>query len=341
MEPWVREALLQERLPGGKARCLTCERRCLLLPGQRGFCRTRENRDGRIYTLVYGLLSAISLNPMEKKPFYHLHPGDHALTCGTWSCNFPCPWCQNWEISKSAPDPARGEGYFSPRDFVELARRSGAQGVSLSFNEPTLLLEWAVELFPLAHEAGLHTDYVTNGYMTEEALELLVASGLDGVNIDLKGSGEAVRRFCQADVEKVWRNARFCRARGVHVEVTTLVIPGVNDSEEDLRGIAARIAQELGPSTPWHVTRYFPAYAFRAPPTPVAVLERAQEIGHRAGLKYVYVGNVPGHPGQHTYCPGCRALLLEREGVALVRRHVPGPRCPRCGEFIPLREGKK
>lgn len=341
MEPWVREALLQEELPGGRARCLTCEHRCLLEPGQRGFCRTRENRGGRIHTLVYGLLSAISLNPMEKKPFYHLYPGDLALTCGTWSCNFTCPWCQNWEISKSLPDPMRGEGFFAPQDFVELARRMGAQGVSLSFNEPTLLLEWAVEVFPLAHQAGLHTNYVTNGYMTKEALELLVAAGLDGVNIDLKGSGEAVQRFCGADQEKVWRNARLFKSLGVHVEVTTLVIPGVNDREQDLRRIAERIATDLGPQTPWHVTRYFPAYEFRAPPTPLATLEHAQAIGHEVGLEYVYIGNVPGHPGQNTYCPGCKALLLEREGLKLVRRNLQGHRCPRCGELIPLRENAK
>lgn len=278
---------------------------------------------------------------MEKKPFYHLYPGHLALTCGSWSCNFTCPWCQNWEISKRPPDPQGGAGYFSPQEFLDLAKGLNAQGVSLSFNEPTLLLEWAVELFPLARQAGLHTNYVTNGYMTEEALELLVAAGLDGVNVDLKGAAEAVRRFCQADQEKVWRNARLFKEKGVHVEVTTLVIPGVNDAEEDLVRIAERIVAELGPLIPWHVTRYFPAYEFRAPPTPVPVLERAQEIGFKVGLQYVYVGNVPGHPGQNTYCPGCKALLLEREGVSLVRRWIEGMRCPRCGEFIPIRGVKE
>lgn len=341
MEPWVREALLQESLPHGEARCLTCERRCSLKPGQRGFCQTRENRDGRIFTLVYGLLSSISLNPMEKKPFYHLFPGEVALTCGTWSCNFSCPWCQNWQISKRPPSPDLGEGFFSPQDFLELAKATGAQGLSLSFNEPTLLLEWAVELFPLAKAAGLHTTLVTNGYMTEEALELFAAAGLDGVNIDLKGSAEAVRRFCQAEQEKVWRNARLFKAREIHVEVTTLVIPGVNDEEGDLRAIAERIASELGPDTPWHVTRYFPAYEFRAPPTPIATLERACEIGMAAGLKYVYIGNVPGHPRQNTYCPNCKALLLERDGLSLLRQQLLGSRCPRCGELLPLRLPRK
>ncbi|MCS7240741.1 MAG: radical SAM protein, partial [Candidatus Bipolaricaulota bacterium] len=223
----MREALLQETVTGGKARCLTCARRCLLRPGQRGFCGTRENRNGRIHTVVYGLLSSLSLNPMEKKPFYHLFPGDLALTCGTWSCNFTCPWCQNWEISKRLPAPDQGEGYFSPQAFVDLAKTMGAQGISLSFNEPTLLLEWAVEVFPLAHKAGLHTSFVTNGYMTEEAVETLVAAGLDGVNVDWKGGLAAVKHFCGAELEVVIQNTRLFKSLGVHVEITTLVIPTV------------------------------------------------------------------------------------------------------------------
>lgn len=333
----MREALLQEKLPGGKARCLTCARRCLLSPGQKGFCKTRENRDGKIVTLVYGLLSSISANPMEKKPFYHLFPGDLALTCGTWSCNFTCPWCQNWEISKCPPDPNLGYGYVSPEQFVRLAQEEGCQGVSLSFNEPTLLLEWAVELFPLAKQAGLHTTFITNGYMSEEALELLIAAGLDGANVDWKGGPEAVEKFCGADFETVVKNTRLLKLHNVHVEITTLVIPGVNDDEETLRFLAKLIAEELGSTTPWHVTRYFPAYQFRAPATPVSFLEKAKEIGEAAGLKFVYVGNVPGHPDQNTYCPSCKALLIERDGINLVASYIRSNICPRCQEGLPIR----
>lgn len=273
---------------------------------------------------------------MEKKPFYHLYPGDLALTCGTWSCNFTCPWCQNWEISRRPPDESLDYGFVPPREFVGLAKELGCQGVSVSFNEPTLLLEWAVELFPLAKSAGLHTNFVTNGYMTEEAVELLVAAGLDGANVDWKGGPEAVRQFCGADLEVVTRNSRLLKENGVHVEITTLVIPNVNDGEEDLRYLAQRIVQELGPATPWHVTRYFPAYKFAAPATPVSTLERAQRIGEEAGLRFVYIGNVPGHPGQHTYCPACRVLLLEREGVSLVASYLQGNVCPRCREVLPV-----
>ncbi len=333
----MREGLLQEKLPGGKARCLTCARRCVLAPGQKGFCKTRENRKGKIFTLVYGLLSAISVNPMEKKPFYHFYPGNLALTAGTWSCNFTCPWCQNWEITKKPPDPDAGCGYVSPEEFVRLAQEQGCQGVSLSFNEPTLLLEWAVDLFPLARRVGLHTSFVTNGYLSEEALEAVVAAGLDGANVDWKGGLEAVRNFCSGDSEVVVRNSKLLWSHGVHVEITTLVIPGVNDSPEDLRLLATRIVEELGPTTPWHVTRYFPAYRFRAPPTPISTLEMAKDVGEAAGLRFVYVGNVPGHAGQNTYCPACRALLLERDGVQLVKSYLQGHVCPRCREPIPLR----
>ncbi len=343
MEPWVREGLLQEKLPGGKARCLTCARRCLLAEGEKGFCKTRENRGGKIFTLTYGLLSAVSANPMEKKPFYHLYPGDFALTCGTWSCNFTCPWCQNWEISKRPPDPDQGFGYVPPEDFVRMAKEEGCQGVSLSFNEPTLLLEWAVELFPLAKKAGLHTTFVTNGYMTEEALEVLVAAGLDGANVDWKGGPAAVQKFCGANFQVVVKNSRILKDHGVHVEITTLIIPGVNDDEGTLRFLAERIVEELGSATPWHVTRYFPAHQFRTPPTPISVLERAKEIGEEAGLHFVYVGNVPGHPGQNTYCPSCKALLIERDGLSLLSPHIQANVCPRCQEGLPihLRPGKR
>lgn len=337
MEPWMREGVLQEKLPRGKARCLTCARRCVLAPGKKGFCQTRENRGGKIFTLVYGLLSSVSANPMEKKPFYHLFPGDIALTAGSWSCNFTCPWCQNWEISRRLPSPEEGIGYVPPEEFVHLAQEMGCQGVCLSFNEPTLLLEWALELFPLAQRAGLHTTLVTNGYMTEEALELLLAAGLDGVNVDWKGDPRTVRQFCGVDLEVVFRNSQAFERRGVHVEITTLVIPEVNDDERTLRFLAEQIVEGLGSTTPWHINRYFPAHQFRAPPTPIPLLEQAKTWGEAAGLRFVYIGNVPGHPDQHTYCPSCQALLIEREGMRLVNSHIQANICPRCQEGLPIR----
>jgi len=317
---------------GDKVRCLTCERRCELADGQVGWCRTRQNREGTLYTLIYGAVSSLSCNPIEKKPLYHFYPGSVALTAGSWSCNLSCPWCQNWDISKQSPS---GGEFIPPEEFVARARQHSCQGTSISFNEPTLSLEWSLEMFPLARQAGLYNTFVTNGTMTKAALELLLKAGLDGMNVDVKGDEEAVDEYCGADVEVVWRNCQLAQERGIWVEITTLVIPGVNDDDECLEGIARRIVAELGPETPWHLSRYHPAYRFTAPPTPVATLERAQEIGRQAGLRYVYLGNVPGHPGEHTLCPSC-GIILVRRGLLQLRRCdvTPDGRCPCCGQEI-------
>jgi pyruvate formate lyase activating enzyme len=342
--PFIREALLQETADG-QVRCFTCERRCELADGQMGWCRTRENRDGTLYTLSFGAASSLSCNPIEKKPLHHFYPGSVALTVGAWSCNFACPWCQNFTLSKQplfGLEPAvraqrrpSGGDFIPPDAFVARACELHCQGTSISFNEPTLSLEWSLQVFPLAREAGLYNTFVTNGYMTEHALELLIEAGLDGMNVDIKGDAEAVRRHCQADVEVVWRNCRQAREMGVWIELTTLVVPGVNDNDTCLESIALRVADELGPDTPWHLSRYHPAYRFTAPPTPVATLERGREIGMQAGLHHAYVGNVPGHPGEHTLCPHCGRTLVQRGLLRLLRCDVtPDGHCPHCGQPI-------
>jgi pyruvate formate lyase activating enzyme len=329
--PFIYEARLQEPTDG-KVRCLTCERRCELADGQVGWCRTRQNREGTLYTLIYGLVSSLSCNPIEKKPLYHFYPGSVAFTAGSFSCNFACPWCQNWHISKQPPS---GGEFVPPDEFVARAQEHDCQGTSISFNEPTLSLEWSLAVFPLARQAGLYNTFVTNGYQTLAALTLLVEAGLDGMNVDVKGDTQVVDRYCKADVEVVWRNCRRARELGVWVELTTLVIPGVNDDDACLEGIARRILAELGPDTPWHLSRYYPAYRFAAPPTPVATLERAREIGLQAGLHYVYLGNVPGHSGEHTFCPNCGTILARRGLLRLLRCDVTSDGCcPRCGQEI-------
>jgi pyruvate formate lyase activating enzyme len=330
--PCIHPALLHEPA-GSRLRCLTCERRCELAPGGLGWCRTRRHQDGRLVTLIYGAVSSLSANPIEKKPLYHFHPGTVALTSGSWSCNFGCPWCQNHHISKAVPSGGR---YLSAVEFVSEAKALGCQGTSISLNEPTLSLEWSLEVFRLARAQGLYNTYVTNGYMTPQALRLLVDAGLDAMNVDIKGDARAVWEHCQGiDVEKVWRNCRLARELGVHLEITTLVIPGVNDRYEVLHGIAARLAAELGPAIPWHVSAYYPAYRFTAPPTPVGTLERAWQIGTDAGLTFVYVGNVPGHSHENTACPQCSALLVRRRGLRLVASRLQGGRCPDCGSAVP------
>ncbi len=332
-ESFVHPACLQEPLAGG-VRCLTCERRCVIAPGERGWCGTRQNRDGTLVTLTYGAVSSLSTNPIEKKPLYHFYPGSAALTAGSWSCNFACPWCQNDAISRHPP--AGGE-FYSPSRFVAEALLRKCQGTSISLNEPTLSLEWALEVFRLARQAGLYNTFVTNGYMTLAALDRLAAAGLDAMNVDIKGSARAVRTCCGADVEVVWRNLRRAQELGIWVEVTTLVVPGVNDQMETLLEIALRIARELGPSTPWHLTQYHPAYRFTAPETPLTTLEQARAIGQQAGLQYVYLGNVPGHFAENTYCPACGKMVVQRWGIWLVKNLVVDGRCCSCQEPLPGR----
>ena len=240
----IRKALLYESL-GERIQCHTCERRCLIPDGGLGFCATRKNIGGQLYSLLYGDISSISANPIEKKPFFHFYPGTKALTVGSWSCNFTCPWCQNYEISKSPQNIGQGQ-YMSPLEFVDSIERCSCQGTSVSFNEPTLLLEYSLDIFELAKEKGYYNTYVTNGYMTMQALEMLAAHGLDAMNIDIKGEEDVVKRYCAAVAKKIWRNAVWAKGHGIWIELTTLIIAGVNDDEDQLRRIAHRIKEELG-----------------------------------------------------------------------------------------------
>jgi pyruvate formate lyase activating enzyme len=306
----------------------------LLIEGALGWCRTRTHRQGALFTLIYGSISSLSLNPIEKKPLYHFHPGTRALTAGSWGCNFGCPWCQNWRISKKPPPP---EGRFlSPEAFIEEALRTGCQGTSISFNEPTLSLEWSLDVFQLAKSRGLYNTYVSNGYMTQQALHLLAEAGLDAMNVDIKGGARAARRFCKGIlVDRVWDRCRQAIDLGLHLEITTLVIPGVNEDKRSLARIAGRICDDLGADTPWHVSRYHPAYRFRASPTPLKTLEAAREIGLKAGLNYVYLGNVPAHPANDTYCPQCGERLIQRMAFGVLDQSVQDGRCPQCGQPIP------
>lgn len=330
---FVRDSLLQEAV-GGKVRCNVCERRCLLPSGGTGWCRTRINLDGKLLALNYGAVSSVEVNPIEKKPFYHFYPGTKALTAGGWSCNFGCPWCQNWHISK-VPPPAESD-FMSPTRFVRLVEKTGAQGTSISFNEPTLSFEWSLEVFRLAREAGYYNTFVTNGYMTPEALDLLVDAGLHALNIDIKGDAETMKHLCKmVEVEKVWASAVGARARGLHVELTTLVIPGVNDSDGQLTQIARRIADGLGRDVPWHLTAYFPAYRWHTPPTSAETLDRAWSIGSAAGLNFVYLGNVLPSLHDDTVCPRCGRPLIRRVGLAVLENLLAEGRCPQCQEPIP------
>jgi pyruvate formate lyase activating enzyme len=333
----VREALLYEGLSKDKVRCILCERRCVIAPGQRGVCKTRVNIGGKLYTLVYGDVSALESRPIEIKPFFHYWPGSSALTFSTWSCNFDCVWCQNYHLSKTAPDPAKAR-YYSPEEIVEAALSGGDEGLCVSFQEPTVLTEWVLPIFKLGCEKGLYCCYVSNGYMTLEALKLLKKAGTDGLKVDVKGDAETYLKYCGgADVEKVWRNIEAAKKMSFHVEVVNLVVTDVNDDEECLKEVIERHIKEAGTDTPLHFTRYYPAYKFSNPPTKVETLERAYEMAKEDGVLYPYLGNVQGHKYENTYCPNCGEALIKRFGYTIVEYKITDDeKCPKCRQPITI-----
>lgn len=338
----VKESILYDRLPASRVRCNVCELRCLIPEGHRGACQTRLNRSGTLYTLIYGRVASVFADPIEKKPVYHFRPGTRILSMGTKGCNFRCPGCQNWEISHDSPEEDGGQlRELSPDAAVSLAVRSACGAVCWTYNDPTIWIEYTFDTAVLAKSHGLATAYISNGYATREQLDM-IAPVLDVWRVDIKGfsreSHKAVTGIArwQAVLEMT---ARARHVHGLWVECVTNVTPGINDSDAVLRGIARWIRTELGPDTPWHVTRFYPYLELsHVPPTPVADIERARSIGMEEGLRYVYVGNIPGHPGEDTYCHGCGERVIRRAGFAIAHASLgPGGACPRCGTRIPGR----
>ncbi len=337
---FLKKAKYQRKIDENYSQCLTCERRCKIGNGKSGFCKTRINKDGEIYSIVNGLIPAISINPIEKKPLYHFYPGSIALTVGTYGCNFSCFWCQNHHLSKTNPltvsQIASSDEGLSPKRLIEIGLSKKCNGTSISFNEPTLLFEYSLDVFKLAKENGLYNTYVTNGYMTENVLRDLVDAGLNAMNIDLKGDFNMVQKYCGADVEFVWRNAKLAKKLGVHVEITTLLIQDFNSKEEIVRKIAQRIYDEIGELTPYHISRFFPHYKSSdynlSEPTPIEVLYNAYNIAKDVGLKFVYLGNMPTTDYDNTYCPKCSKLVIERKILGIKELFVDlNGNCKYCG----------
>ncbi len=330
------EARLYQRLEEGTVQCNLCAHRCKIAPGKLGICRVRENRDGTLYTLVYGRVISQAVDPIEKKPLFHFYPGTTAFSIATVGCNFRCEFCQNWEISQMPREEGRIIGGNIPPDtIVRNAKRYGSRSIAYTYTEPTIFFEYAYDTAVQAHKEGIANVYVTNGYMTPEMLDAFHPY-LDAANVDLKaGKDEFYRRYCGAKLQPVMDSLKKMKALGIWVEVTTLIIPGLNDSEEELRFIADFIVKELGPETPWHVSRFHPHYRMLdRPPTPVVTLHKAREIGLKAGLRYVYEGNVPGSEGENTYCYNCGRLLIRRFGFTILEYKITGGRCYNCGAII-------
>jgi pyruvate formate lyase activating enzyme len=329
LSPWF------EALDGGAVRCTLCPRRCRVAPGARGYCRVRENRGGKYYSLVYGNPCAVQLDPIEKKPFFHVRPATTSFSIATAGCNFECKFCQNWEISQAAPEELFNID-LPPERVVQRARDSGASSIAYTYVEPTIFFEYMLDTARRASAAGLLNVCHSNGFINPAPLRELCGP-LDAANCDLKGfTPEYYREMCGGELEPVLESLKIIRAEGVHLELTNLVVPTKNDDPRQIREMCDWIARELGPDTPLHFSRFHPLYKLRSlVPTPVATLEKARETALAAGLRYVYVGNVPGHPAESTYCPSCKRLIIERRGFAVGAVHLEKGACAFCGHAIP------
>jgi pyruvate formate lyase activating enzyme len=337
VEP-VRAELWEAWRGGPRVHCFLCAHHCRVGPGGLGKCGVRENRDGVLYTLVYGCPVSTSVDPIEKKPLFHFLPGTSTYSLATVGCNFTCSFCQNSDISQMPADKGRIVGHeMVPEEIIAGALMTGCRSVSYTYTEPTIFYEFARDCARVASEAGLKNIFVTNGYMTKQMLAD-IDGHLHAANVDLKSfSDEFYRAQTGARLKPVLDSIRRLYEMGVWLEVTTLLIPGLNDRDHELRGLAAFLA-EVSPDIPWHISRFYPTYRLlSAAPTPVSSIERAVRIGQEAGLHYVYGGNVPGHTSETTYCAGCGAKVIERTGNTLTADRTADGRCPGCGHPIPGR----
>jgi len=331
----MREAMLYDKLRGSVVKCNICQWRCTINPGNYGVCRMYQNRDGILYTLGYALVSSMAADPIEKKPLFHFFPDTSAMSFGGWGCNFHCSDCQNWEISTvTAKDIAYNTREISPQMAINLTKQYQCQGIAWTYNEPSMWFEYTLDSAKLAKENGLYTVYVTNGFLSPEALDM-IGPYLDAWRVDIKGfSDTAYRRL--AKITK-WRGilevAKRARTKwNMHVEVVTNVVPTLNDDDRQLEDIAKWIRDELGELTPWHVTRFHPRYRMsNMESTPLSTLEKAYDIGRRAGLEFVYIGNVPGHSSESTICYSCDNIVVNRYGYQTRIQGLEGSHCKFCG----------
>jgi pyruvate formate lyase activating enzyme len=331
----MKEAYLYERQSGAKVRCFLCSHRCLIADGKRGVCCVRENKKGILYSLVYERLISANVDPIEKKPFFHFLPGSGAFSVAAPGCNFRCLHCQNHEISQLPRDKEiiMGEK-VSAEEIVSLTLKHNCASISYTYTEPTIFFEYAYDTARITRTKGLKNNFVTNGYMTAEALDM-IAPYLDGANVDLKSFSEGFyKKVCGAKLKPVLESITRMHALGIWVEVTTLIIPTLNDAVGELREVA-RFLLSVSPAIPWHVSAFYPTYRMMDKPrTSPEIIRRAREIGLEEGLRYVYTGNIPGAEGENTSCYHCQKVLIRRHGYQIAENNITGGKCPHCGTSI-------
>jgi len=332
----MKEAYLYEKLENDKVRCVLCSHNCLIKNGKKGLCGVRENRSGTLFSLVYGKVIASHCDPIEKKPLFHFLPGTHSYSIATVGCNFKCLFCQNADISQMPTDNDRIMGQdMSPDRIVDEALSTRSATISYTYTEPTIFFELAVDTARLAVSKGIKNVFVSNGYMTAQCLQDIFPD-LHAANVDLKAfSDKFYKEQCGAKLGPVLNTLETMKEMGVWLEVTTLLIPGLNDSTEELNEIA-RFLAGLDPNIPWHISRFHPTYLLtNIRSTPPDSIKRARDLGYEAGLKYVYTGNLPGDVGEKTFCHNCHELLIDRVGFNVTQNKIKDERCPKCGKKIP------
>ena len=322
-------------LDGGEIQCDLCPKRCRVPKGKRGFCRVRENREGKYYSLVYGNPCAVHLDPIEKKPLFHVLPASASFSLATAGCNLECKFCQNWEISQASPEDVYSYE-IPPEMAVRKAKEMGARSVAYTYVEPTIFYEYMSDIGHLVKKAGLLNVCHSNGFINPNPLRSL-CKVLDAANIDLKGFTEPYyRELCSGELTPVLETLKILKQEKVHVEITNLVIPTKNDEMSTVKEMCLWVKKELGPDTPIHFSRFYPLYKLRnLPPTPVSTVEKARAVALSSGLEYVYIGNIPGHEGENTFCPKCKKAIIQRTGYMIGETHMKGGKCGYCGKPIP------
>lgn len=330
----MKEADFYEKLDG-KLRCDLCPHHCLIEEGQRGLCGIKKNQDGKLIALTYGKPCATHVDPIEKKPLYHVHPGSSQFSIATVGCNFKCAFCQNWRISQAEPE-VTSERKVPPEKVVEMAKKNDCEGIAYTYTEPTVFFEYAFDIAKLAKEEGLSNYFITNGFISPEPLKKITPY-LDAANIDLKSfKPEFYKELAGARLEPVKKAIKLYYKNDIWIELTNLIIPGYNNDEGSIRKMVRWVIDELGPDVPLHLSRFFPAYKMKdVEPTPKSFLKKAYGIAKNEGLNFVYVGNIRDPEASNTYCPECGALLIERNGLRLVSNKIEDGKCPNCGSKVP------